>query len=265
MKVPRYVGVDIIGNIAVLMFAKPFKAEEKRALARKLLAEHKNIKSVYEKAERIKGRLRKAKFKWLAGRRDTVSTHKENSCVFRLDIAETYFSPRLANERLEIAKQVKPNETVLVMFAGVAPYGIVIAKLAKPKKVICIEINRKACKFAKENVKLNKLENLVEIVQGDVKRIASKFAKQRKKFDRIVMPRPQLREKFLHEAFILAKPGTIVHFYDFGSEKKLSGLLKNIEIEARKHRRKIQVLNVKKAGEVAPKRYRWRIDFRIVG
>jgi len=256
-------GLDIIGNIAILKFSRGTSKQEKFKTAREIMKEHKNIISVLEKSERIKGRLRTFKTAFLFGEKTKETLHKENNCIFKLNVEETYFSPRLSNERLEIAKQVKKGEKVLVLFAGIAPYSIVIAKLAKPKIVYSIEINKKACEYARENVQLNRIDN-VKIIQGDVKKIIPKLKKEKRqnlKFDRIVMPRPQLKETFLHEAFSITKRGGIINYYGFG--KFGQDIVNEVEREAKKAKKKINIIKIKRAGELAPYKFRWRIDFKV--
>ena len=162
---------DIIGFIAVLHTLKAGKKEKK--IAKSLIKKHRNIKSVYAQSK-IKGRLRTPKLKWLAGKKDSKAIHKESNCIMKLDLKTCYFSPRLSTDRLNIAKKVKKGENILVMFSGVAPYGLVIAKHSKAKQIVCIEISKKASKYAKENVKANKLTN-IKIIQGDVKLIVPKI------------------------------------------------------------------------------------------
>ncbi|MEM4230588.1 MAG: methyltransferase domain-containing protein [Candidatus Pacearchaeota archaeon] len=257
----KFSSFDIIGSIAIVKFPDGTNQKEKKDTAKKILKDIKHVKTVVEKTERIKGRLRTMKTKFLAGVKTKETIHKENKCFFKINIDKCYFSSRQANERLEIAHEVKQNDKVLVMFSGVAPYSIVIAKIAKPKKVTSIELGRECCKFAKENVKLNKLDN-VEIVQGDVKRIIPKLARKKIKFDKIVMPRPQLKDSFLHEAFLVSKKGTIIYYYDYSQD--VLELIEKIEKQTKKDKKKIRVIKVKKAGEVAPYRYRWRIDFVVI-
>lgn len=253
---------DILGNIAIVKFKDKTKKSEKTAFAKNLLKQFPNIKTIVEKSDKVKGRLRIAKTSYLAGEKTKTAVYKENSCIFNFDINETYFSPRLSNERKEIAQQVKNNENVCVMFAGVAPFSIVIARLAKPKKVYSIEINRKASKYAEENAKLNKVANKVEIIQGDVKKAAPKLKKQKIKFDRIVMARPNLKDTFLPQAFQLIKKSGIINYYGFGDDHEV--IKDQIQAEAKKAKRKIKILKIKKAGDIAPFRFRWRVDFKVL-
>jgi len=251
---------SVLGNIAIVNFPDKYKGSKKR-FAERILKENKAIKTILEKSGKFAGRLRKMKTKYLAGEKTKEVLYKENSCVFRFNIDETYFSPRLSNERKEIASKIKRNKEVLVMFAGVAPFSIVIAKNSKAKKVYSNEINRKANKYAELNIGLNKLKDKVELISGDIKRVA---LKTKKKFDIIVMPRPQLKDTFLKEAFKLSKKGTIVYYYDFCKSDEIESVIKKIKDEAKKSKKKIKILSKKKAGEIAPYKFRIRVDFKII-
>jgi len=253
---------DNFGNIVVVKFEEKTSLKDKKKFAEKILKEQKSVRTVLEKKEKIKGRLRKLSTNYIAGEKTNEVLYKENGCTFRFNINETYFSPRLSNERKEIASKIKNGETVLVMFAGVAPYSIVIAKLSKAKKVFSNEINRKANKYAELNIKLNKVKDKVELLNGDIKRIAKNLGKE--KFEVIVMPRPQLKESFLNEAFILSKTGTRIYYYDFCKIDEIDSIIEKIKEEAKKCKKKIKILNVKRAGEIAPYKIRLRVDFQII-
>ena len=253
---------DILGNIAIVNFPKHFKLSEKKKFADKLLKEQKSIKTVLEKKGRIKGRLRKLTTKHLAGEKTKEVLYKENNCIFRFNLDTTYFSPTLSNERKEISKLVKKDETVLVMFAGVAPFPIVIVKNSEAKKVVSNEINREANKYAKLNIELNKLKDKIELAPGNVKKVAEKISKGR--FDVIVMPRPQLKNSFLKEAFMLSKKGTRIYYYDFCRVEEIDSVVDKIKKEAGYSKKKVRILDVKKAGETAPYKIRLRVDFKVL-
>jgi len=248
---------DLIGEVALIHISKKIKNKEK-IIANALLKNNKNIQTVYSKGKHF-GKLRKQKIKFLAGKKSEEVTYKESGCLFKFNIKTCFFSPRLSTDRLEIAKQVKTREKVLVLFAGIAPYAIVLAKIAKPKKVTCIELGKEACKYAKENARLNKVN--IEIIQGDVKKICKKV---KEKYDRIVMPRPQLDYDFLKEAFLISKKGTIIHFYDFVQEKDIEKVKDKIRKAAKKAKKKVKILKVKKIREIAPYKSHIRIDFQII-
>ncbi|MCH7568717.1 MAG: hypothetical protein IIA87_04825 [Nanoarchaeota archaeon] len=284
-------GIDIIGNIAILKFDRNAKLRDKKKFAEKLLRSHKQITSVLEKVGKFSGRLRTQKTKFLAGEKTKEALYKENECIFRLNVDSCYFSPRLSSERKEIAGMVKKGESVLVMFGGIAPYSVVIAKKRKAKKVVSVEIGRECNKYAKINVKRNKVEDVVELIQGDVRKVfespflstvnsksSSSLAKRQRvfsvqkkvslikeRFDRIVMARPNLKDSFLDVAFSKIKRNGVIHYYGFYEEKNKSQIKELILSEAKKARKEVKILRVKKAGDVGPYRFRYRADVKVFG
>ncbi len=252
---------DLLGNIAIVKFSPGAKAGEKKKFAEDFLKKHKSVRTVLEKVGKFKGRLRKQETKWIAGEKTKEALYRENGCVFRFNVDKTYFSPRLSNERKEMASKIKKGDEILVMCAGVAPYSIVIAKNSKVKEVFSNEINREANKYAKLNIELNKLRGKVFLVPGDIKKVAPRL---KKKFDVIVMARPQLKDTFLKEAFSLSRKGTRIFYYDFCKQDEIDSVVEKVKREARIARKKIKILNAKVAGEIGPYRVRVRIDFKIV-
>ncbi len=274
---------EILGNIAIVKFSEDVKQKDKKKFANKILKENKSVRTVLEKTGKVKGRLRKMSTKYLAGENTKEVLYKENGCVFRLNVDKTYFSARLANERKEIASYVKKGDLVLVMFAGVAPFPIVIAKNSQAKRIDSNEINREANKYANLNIDLNKVRGRVSLLEGDIKRnLEWEYFKPTKfkvkdgeripvrgrwlkiKYDVIVMPRPQLKDTFLKEAFILSKKGTKIYYYDFCREEEIPLIVEKVKKGAKKYRKKIKIIRVKKAGDIAPRRYRIRIDFIVM-
>ena len=257
-------GYDIIGNIAIVKFDRNIRFRDKKKFALNFLKENKNVKTVLEKISKFGGRLRIQKTKYIAGERTKEVLYKENKCIFRFNVDSCYFSPRLASERKEIAKMVKKNEKVLVLFGGVAPYAIVITKLSGAERVDSVEIGRECNKYAMENIKRNKLEGRVVIVQGDVRRVVGKRKKIYGRFNRIVMARPNLKNSFLDVVFPVVKKGGIVHYYGFYKEKEVREFKDLLKIEAEKAGKKIMILKIKKAGEIGARKYRYRADFRVL-
>lgn len=250
---------DVIGNIAVVKFPLNEKVLVKKKFAQELL-KNKAIKTVLEKVGKFKGRLRKQETKFVAGEKTKEALYRENDCVFRFNIDKTYFSPRLSNERKEIASKIKKGDSVFVMFAGVAPFSVVAAK-GSGARVYSNEINREANKYGRLNAELNKLKERIVFVDGDIRKVIGKL---KMKFDVIVMPRPQLKDSFLDCAFKVSKKGTMIFYYDFCRDDEVNLIKEKVFYEAKKAKRKIRILKIKKAGEVAPYRQRVRIDFRVL-
>ena len=119
---------DVVGNIVIVKFNSKIKVSEKKKFALEFLKKNKNVRTVLEKIGKFSGRLRTQKTKFIAGDRTKEALYRENGCVFRLNVDTCYFSPRLASERKELAEKVKKVEEILVLFGGVAPFAIIIAK-----------------------------------------------------------------------------------------------------------------------------------------
>jgi len=255
---------DLIGNVAIVKFDRNVKARKKKKWALDFLKKFKNVSTVLEKSDKFKGRLRTQKTKYLDGVKTKEALYRENRCVFRFNVDSCYFSQRLASERNEIASFVKKGENVLVMFGGIAPYAIVIAKSSKAEKIVSVELGKECNKYALENVKRNKVSDRVEIVQGDVRKVIGKGKKIDEKFNRVVMARPNLKDSFLDVAFPVVKKGGIIHYYGFYSEVDLDKMKEVILDEAFKGGRKIKILRIKKAGEIGVRKYRYRFDIGVL-
>lgn len=201
-------GVDVIGDIAIVRLTR-LESEEKRDFARALLLELPGVKCVFDQEGGIEGEYRLRKLRFLAGEDRTVTTHNENGCRFRVDVAKAYFSPRLSTERLRIAESASPGERVLNMFAGVGPFSIPIAKRKKARVTSC-ELNSSACEFHNENNRLNKVEGLVDVVNADAHELPGLL---KGKFDLILMPHPTKANEFLVDALALAARKGRVHYY----------------------------------------------------
>lgn len=197
-----------MGDIAIVRLSGLSSVEKKR-VAKALLSELKNVRVVTEQEGGIEGDFRLRKLRHLAGERRTMTLHRENGCAFKVDIARCYFSPRLSTERLRVARLVGPEERVLNMFAGVGPYSIPIAKAARAEVVSC-EVNEFAAKLHVENNKLNKVDDLVTVVEGDASDLPELVSGR---FDRVIMPLPSDADKFLHVALRMTKKGGTIHYY----------------------------------------------------
>ncbi|MBT3398202.1 hypothetical protein HOA55_02440 [archaeon] len=267
-KIPQ----DLIGSIAILKFPRKTFSIVKKLKSRKFLKQHKTITTVVEKTDKISGRLRVHKTKHLAGEKTKETVHNENGCKFKINVDETYFSPRLSNERKIIAERITKiaPKKILVMFAGISPYPIVIAKFLKQanKKttIISNEINQKANVYGQKNIQLNKFQKTVSLLPGDAKKIP---LKTKDKFDVIVMPRPNLKDTFLRTALKLSKMpknsatkgtpsgATTIFYHGFGTKDEV---LKEIKKDTKN---KIGKIKIRKAGDIGVGKWRWLAEFKV--
>ncbi len=251
---------DVLGNIALVKFDRTTRKASKVKWAKTFLKKHTHITTVLEKSARIKGRLRTPTTTFIAGVKTKEALYQENGCLFRLNVDTCYFSPRLSSERNEVARLVKEGERVLVMFGGVGPFAIVIAKIKRPSEVVSVELGRAPSAYAVDNVKRNKLLN-VRCIQGDVRKKVPSLGT----FDRIVMARPNLEDSFLDVGFKAIKKGGVIHYYGFYPEEGADEALRElVATHARAARKKVRIMGIKKAGDIGVRRYRYRVDIKIV-
>ena len=255
--VPR--SFDVVGDLLIFSGFPEGLEKKEKIIGEILLKNFKNINVVLKKSKKFSGKYRLPKYKILAGARRKKTIHKESGCQFKLHIEKTYFSSRLSTERLRIASQVKTGEQILVMFSGCAPYPIVISKNSNPKIIYGIEMNPDAHKYALENLRLNKINN-VKLYCGDVKKILPKL---KKKFDRIVMPLPKTGEEFLPLALKYIKKSGTIHYYTFSHEDEINKVKKIIKNICKESKKKCTMKKIVKCGQYSPRVYRICIDLWI--
>jgi tRNA (guanine37-N1)-methyltransferase len=250
-------GFDVIGDIAVLEIPRELE-KKKKLIAKTLLELLPYIKVAVKKKGGHVGTFRKQPVEILAGENRKTTVHREFGAEMAMNVETCYFSPRLANERQRIAKLIKPGENVLVMFSGVAPYPLVIAKLSQAYKVYGIEANPAAHKYAVENVKRNKFGHKIILIKGDAGKKIPKV-----KFDRIVMPWPQKADEFLGAALKAAGKGTFIHFYDFQPEGEWEKAAEIVKQACKKAKKKCKILNIFECGQVGVRQNRVCVDFVV--
>ncbi|MFP4117813.1 MAG: class I SAM-dependent methyltransferase [Candidatus Woesearchaeota archaeon] len=258
---------DIVGDLAIIEIDEELR-EKERQIAESLLETNKTVKGVFRKESAHEGRFRTQKMKHLAGENRLETTHKENNIRLKLDIEKVYFSVRQSTERKRVSSKVKDGERVLVLFSGCAPFPCVIAKNSNPTFVCGVEINPIGHEYGKENVRLNRLEN-VYLSNNDVKdydKVDDDFKKIEgydRSFDRIVMPHPSDSENFLEIALRFATEGTEFNFYTFSDEDKIEEKKDEMKNICEKNGFGIQLHEHVLCGQHSPGHYRICIDFRI--
>jgi len=248
-----------VGDILVLELDRGLEGK-KKIIGKAFLKKYKQVKTVLKKKIEHSGEFRLRKLEWLAGVRKKETLYKENGVVLKVNLEKVYFSSKSSGERLRIAQMVKPGEEVLVMFSGLAPFPLVIAKNSSVKEVVGVELNPAGHKLGLENVKLNKLWGRVKLYQGDVRKVVPELGR---KFDRVVMPLPKTGARFLDVALKAVKDKGYVHLYGFlGEENFVSDKKKVLEI-CKKLGKRCRVVNFRKCGAFAPGVFRVVYDLKI--
>lgn len=213
--VPR--SVDVVGNVAIVEV--PAELSSYKSIIGQAVSEiHGNVRLVLAKAGPVSDQYRVRDLERLAGEGSTLTLHKENNCIFRVDVSKTFFSPRLSYERLRVARQVKPGEVVVDMFAGVGPFSITMAKTMPHVEVFSIDINPEAFRLLEENILLNKVQSQVVPLLGDAAHLVKE--KLTNVADRVLMNLPSQSRNFLQTGCLcLKQKGGIMHYYSFQSER----------------------------------------------
>nr|MDO8081510.1 class I SAM-dependent methyltransferase family protein [Candidatus Freyarchaeota archaeon] len=253
---------DIVGDIAVLEIP-PELSDQQFLVGESVLRVHKNIKVVLAKAGKVDGVARVRRFTHLAGENRTTTLHRENDCVFRLDLASVYFSPRLVTEHARVARQVLPGEVVVDLFAGVGPFSILIAKRVDAR-VYAIDINESAVELLKQNIHLNKVDGRVFPIMGDARRVVD--GKLYSQADRVIMNLPAEAENFIDVACRAIKPeGGTIHYYQFSPspdimEEAVDALVRGVEANSR---RVVKILERRRVRPSAPREWQVVVDAQI--
>lgn len=197
---------DVVGDVAMIKLPDellPYKG----TIGNALLEVNHSLRTVFLDSG-VKGEFRIRDLEQIAGSGSSETVHKEFGVRLYTDPSRVYFNPRLSTERSRIASLVKEGEVIIDMFAGVAPFGTVICRMANPEVVYSIDLNPDAEHFARLNAERNHVGQIVPMT-GD----SSKLVYDLPMADRIIMNLPQIADRFLHYAMDRLKVGGVVHMY----------------------------------------------------
>lgn len=239
-------GFEVIGDIALINIPQSLDAD-KHIIAKALVSHRKDVRCVLRKISKVRGEERVGDFELILGDR-TKTIHRENNCVFHVDVAGTYFSGKLAYERDRVVHEVVDGEYVLVMFCGVGPFLVPIKK-NRDINITGLDMNPVACSLLRKNLVVNGIEAEIVLADGG----APPF---RKLFDRIVMPTPYGQDHFLNHAGNLLKPGGVVHFYTFKKDFEIDHFKRLLE------ERGWEIEFFRGCGNVAPRVKRYVFDLK---
>jgi tRNA (guanine37-N1)-methyltransferase len=257
-----YSAFDQIGDIVIIKIPDELMPK-KKLIADAILAKVKTAKAVFAQVSPVRGDFRVRDLEFIVGENRTITEYKEHACRFKVDVAKTYFSPRLSTERQRIAEMVGDNETIVNMFAGVGTYSVVIAKANKTCRIYSIDSNAAASELDKINAKLNKVQDRIVSICGDAAEvIKEQLAGQA---DRVLMPLPERAKEFVDSAMLALKEKGIVHYFaHVRADGKKAGQelgLKDAHDAFAKYNHK--VLAVRVVREVGPRIYQIVADVSV--
>lgn len=256
-------GIDFIGDIAVVEIP-PALERYKRIVGEAILKAYNRVETVLRKAGGVRGIYRIRDYERLAGKNKTATIHREFGCLYNVDLAKAYFSPRLSYEHSRVSSLVQEKEKVVDMFAGVGPFSILIAKKHSDVHVHAIDMNPQAFELLKKNIVLNRVADKVTPILGDAKEVVSHLAGI---IDRVVMNLPGAARDFLGSACTVFKPrGGIIHYYTFmeGNDPKENARIQLSEaLKDACGNRKYRLIFAKVVRATAPFAYQTVVDAEI--
>ena len=197
-------GWQILGDLIIVRIHPNLEAF-KHLIAQALLSIYPRCKAVLRDFG-VEGQLRIPTREVLAGD-TTVTIHRENGVFFKLDASRIMFSPGNLKERIRMS-HVGKDEFIVDMFAGIGYFCLPMSKHSKPSTVLAIELNPLAHHFLIENIRLNRVEDIVKPVQGDCA-----YCTPVNEADRVVMGMIQVTDHYLRKGIEALRSGGILHYH----------------------------------------------------
>ncbi len=210
-------GYQKIGDIVIVNINTEI-ADFENEIGKIILKNIPNTRTVCSRTGGIVDEERIPQLKVIAGDDNTETVHRENGCLYKLDVSKIMFSKGNLKERHRLQELVKSDETVVDLFSGIGYFSIPIAKFAKPSKIYAIDINPVAILYLQENIKLNKVDGKIETILGDCREVVKKLGKIA---DRVIMGYLPDTSKYLDSAFSVLKEKGIIHYHDVFKEEDL--------------------------------------------
>ena len=247
---------DVIGDIAIIKIPSelvPFQSD----IGRAMIQANPRLRLVLAD-EGVKGDCRVRKLDAIAGEGESETSHTEFGVRLQIDPRKVYFNPRLSNERHRIAMQVKEDELILDMFAGVGPFPLVIWRNSRPARIFAVDMNPFAVEYMERNIRLNKADGIVAI-QGDANQVLAGIPA----VDRVIMNLPQSALDFLPLAVSKCRPGAIIHIYLISERESWPQMRSKAVEEGASQGRVLQVVMEKELKTYSPTMSVYALDILV--
>ena len=232
----------IVGDVILIKIPKELE-EYKKLVGETLLKVHRRCKSVWRDLGK-EGMIRKPKVELIAGE-GSETIHRENCCLFKLDVTKVMFSVGNQGERMRVVKLVGEDEIVVDMFAGIGYFTIPIAVHTKAKRIYAIEINPDSYHYLLENVEINNIENVIPIL-GDSMHVTPEGVA-----DRVIMGHINCHE-FLPKAIKALKSDGYVHYHETVPEVILERPIERVKRACELLGRNVKIEGFRKVKNYSP-------------
>ncbi len=213
---------DTIGDVGIVKI--PGELKDYREEICRAIREANHLRAVAVDAG-VEGEFRIRSVVPCSGDSNLETMHREFGIKLLLDPSKVYFSPRLAGERRRVAYLVRKGEKICDMFAGVGPFGIMIAKHSEPEVIHAFDINPVAVEYMKRNIEMNRLKDGVMVPHlEDSTTGMGKYGSS----DRIIMNLPHTAHDFLDTAVKHIAEGGTIHYYEILETERLEERLEEL-------------------------------------
>jgi len=161
------------------------------------------------KLGRITGLKREPEVEIIVGE-GTETIHRENKCGFKLDVSRIMWSKGNTTERKRMSLLPEDGEVIVDMFAGIGYFSIPMAVHSSPKQIYSLEINPVSHGYLCENIKINKVEDIVKPILGNCREVAPQDILA----DRVLMGYIGNTHEYLDVAMDILKKGGTLHYHE---------------------------------------------------
>jgi tRNA wybutosine-synthesizing protein 2 len=203
----------------------------------------------------ISGKMRHPHREIIAGEK-TETIHRENGCFFKLDAMRIMYSQGNLAERKRMSISGK-GEVVVDMFAGIGYFSIPMAVHAKPQKIFAIEINPVSFGYLKENIRLNKVGDIIVPIEGDCALLTPHGIAER-----VIMGYLDAHQ-YIEQGIRALVPGGILHFHEAVPEAVEKRPVTRIVEAAEKLGHKAEIIEVRRIKKYSPGVWHVVVDARI--
>jgi len=252
-------GFDRVGDIAVVSIVPELEPLE-AAIGAIILEAHPAVRVAARRDGLHHGPHRTRPLRVISGEQRLTTVHRENGVLLHLDLAQMYFSGRLAHERARIAALVQPGERVAVLGSGAGPFPLIIGRHSQAAEALGIEINPAAHACALRNLAANRAVRSARFLAGEAGRVLAELGCS---FDRVLIVLPYGGEALLIPAIRSLRPGGVLHFYDMQPQGCHQAMLAKIETACRQTGRQWRMLGESVCGRCGPAIHRLCLDAAI--
>uniref|UniRef100_A0AAY4CEK0 tRNA (guanine(37)-N1)-methyltransferase n=1 Tax=Denticeps clupeoides TaxID=299321 RepID=A0AAY4CEK0_9TELE len=226
-------GFSRVGHIAH-MNLRDHQLPYRNLIGQVIMDKNPGVTCVVNKTNSIDSTYRHFSMELLAGEDNMVAKVRENGLLYEFDFSRVYWNPRLSTEHERIVSQLRREDVVVDVFAGVGPFAVPAAR--RGCAVFANDLNPESFRWLQHNSRINKVTDKVtafnldgrDFIRGPVRDLLPDLLRAKTSVH-VVMNLPALAIDFLdsfrgllaHEPGVgVACEGTLprVHCYSFSKD-----------------------------------------------